>query len=599
MVIKWRNKILYLLKSFTIIDLSITILLLFSMVLQYSHNAYFFSQNIPNVSKKQFVVKVLKNDSYDYRKTKFIGIQRNSAYYLYEFTDNLKAVSNNENNKFEDRLMQAYNVLSGVALIDKGSGNIYSNEPGFKTTYEIENKNIDAAIEKLKNSKEPYFIEVVDNEKIFNDYVKKSGFDKIDKSIISNFTEVYFMRQNHQWLIAGFDYARNVLIKIIVEFCCIIFLLIKLIINIIKRGYKVVFRECFLIDYLIEISNFFKLIIRNKGVFKNKLRIFFGITVLYTIFLIAIAVGLINSFLVIVSIGFTLIALSFFLLIDKLRNLLYLENIITLSKEISKGNFDYPTGEFKSKEFDKLAESIFSIKEGYKIALEERVKSEKLKTELIANVSHDLKTPLTSIINYVDILQREELAEDESRDYLNIIESKSLKLKSLINDIFEISKMMSGGIKLDKEDVDIVELLYQCLGEYSYLYEEKNIKFKVESPESLVMNLDARRISRVFENVISNALKYSLSNTRVYIGISEEDNEVIIAFKNIACYEMNFNNEEIFERFVRGDKSRNSEIDGSGLGLAIAKSIMDLHYGDMKVEKDGDVFKVYLIFALC
>ena len=171
-----------------------------------------------------------------------------------------------------------------------------------------------------------------------------------------------------------------------------------------------------------------------------------------------------------------------------------------------------------------LAHNINLIKAGYKEILEEGVRSEKLKTELISNVSHDLKTPLTSIINYVNIIKSKDITEEERDDYIEILEKKSLKLKSLIEDLFEMSKINSGKIKLNKELIDILALIHQGVGEYSTLYEEKNICFKVTSDEDAIyMALDGKMMSRAIENLIINSIKYSLENTRVYIDIEKSD----------------------------------------------------------------------------
>lgn len=246
-----------------------------------------------------------------------------------------------------------------------------------------------------------------------------------------------------------------------------------------------------------------------------------------------------------------------------------------------------------------LAHNINLIKAGYKEILEEGVRSEKLKTELISNVSHDLKTPLTSIINYVNIIKSKDITEEERSDYIEILEKKSLKLKSLIEDLFEMSKINSGKLKLNKELIDILALVHQGVGEYSTLYEEKNIRFKVTCDEDAVyMELDGKMMSRAIENLIINSIKYSLENTRVYIDIEKDNEFVTISMKNIANYDMDFNEEEMFERFARGDKSRNSKIEGSGLGLAITKSIIELHGGIIKIRREGDMFKIYIKLPL-
>jgi signal transduction histidine kinase len=268
-------------------------------------------------------------------------------------------------------------------------------------------------------------------------------------------------------------------------------------------------------------------------------------------------------------------------------------------RKVSEGNLQDDIKLDGSPAIKDLVENINLIKAGYKEILENGVHNEKLKTELISNVSHDLKTPLTSIINYVNILKNNDITEEERDEYLLILEKKSLKLKVLIEDLFEMSKINSGKIKLNRELIDILSLIHQGIGEYSTLYEEKNISFKVTSEEdALYMELDGKMMSRALENIIINALKYSLDNTRVYINIKVEDECVNIGVKNIANYEMDFNEEEMFERFARGDKSRNSKVEGSGLGLAITKSIVELHGGEVKIKKEGDMFKIYLILPI-
>lgn len=268
-------------------------------------------------------------------------------------------------------------------------------------------------------------------------------------------------------------------------------------------------------------------------------------------------------------------------------------------RKVGQGNLQDDIKLDGSAAVKELAENINLIKSGYKEILEDSVRNEKLKTELISNVSHDLKTPLTSIINYVNILKNTDITEEEKEEYLLILERKSLKLKALIEDLFEMSKINSGKIKLNKELIDIMSLIHQGIGEYSTLYEEKNISFKVTNEEDAVyMELDGKMMSRALENIIINALKYSLDNTRVYIDIKVENSYVKIGMKNIANYEMDFNEDEMFERFARGDKSRNSKVEGSGLGLAITKSIVELHNGEVKIKKEGDMFKIYLILPI-
>ena len=221
-------------------------------------------------------------------------------------------------------------------------------------------------------------------------------------------------------------------------------------------------------------------------------------------------------------------------------------------------------------------------------------KSERLKTELITNVSHDLRTPLTSIITYTDLLKQPDLGEEERNDYLAIIDRKSKRLKLLIDDLFEASKMATGNIELQKTKVDIVQLLQQALAEHDEKITESKLQFRfVHDESSLLAVVDGQKMWRVFDNLIGNILKYSLPGTRVYIGAKKNGTKIEISFKNISQFELGMNTDELFERFKRGDRSRHTE--GSGLGLAIAKSIIDLHGGQMDIEADGDLFKVTLL----
>lgn len=264
-------------------------------------------------------------------------------------------------------------------------------------------------------------------------------------------------------------------------------------------------------------------------------------------------------------------------------------------RNLDSDKIDYSMIEDGSKEIIELVKLINNLRNNYENAVEETLRNERLKTELISNVSHDLRTPLTSIINYVNILQSEGVTEEERKEYLEILEHKSKKLKALIDDLFEMSKINSGKIRINKEKIDIMSLLHQSIGEYSFMYEDKEIEFIVNSEkEQIFINLDGKMMSRAIENVLINALKYSLNKTRIYINANIIADTVCLSFKNVANYEMSFDNDEIFERFERGDKARNSKIEGSGLGLAITKSIVELHGGIVKVKREGDMFKLYM-----
>ncbi|WP_059351412.1 sensor histidine kinase [Bacillus coahuilensis] len=221
------------------------------------------------------------------------------------------------------------------------------------------------------------------------------------------------------------------------------------------------------------------------------------------------------------------------------------------------------------------------------------MKSERLKTELITNVSHDLRTPLTSIITYTELLKTDGLDEGKRAEYLGIIDRKSQRLKSLLDDLFDVSKMASGNVELKKQPLDLVELLHQTLGEYNELIENAQLQLVPTIPNHSVMaDVDGQKIWRVFDNIIGNACKYSLDHTRIYVHLQEADQQVKVTVKNISKYPLNDSSEELLERFKRGDTARQTE--GSGLGLAIAKSIVDLHEGKLSIETDGDLFKVVI-----
>ena len=275
-----------------------------------------------------------------------------------------------------------------------------------------------------------------------------------------------------------------------------------------------------------------------------------------------------------------------------------LEQLYMVTDEISLGNFNQHM-ELNLGIFNPILEKLNSISEGFKIAVDEEIKSQNLKTELISNVSHDLKTPLTSIISYIDLLKKENDMSETQKEYIEILEQKSQRLTLLIEDLFEASKAASGNISFNKSSLDLVSLLRQTIAENENEISASGLLFKIQLPDSeqkIICNLDGKRTYRIFDNLISNILKYSLPSSRVYIDVSLNMNKVLIVFKNISAYEMNFNPNDIAERFVRGDKSRNT--DGSGLGLSIAKSFSELQGGEFNIYIDGDLFKVAISFEV-
>jgi len=243
-------------------------------------------------------------------------------------------------------------------------------------------------------------------------------------------------------------------------------------------------------------------------------------------------------------------------------------------------------------EFARLSEDINGITDGLKKAVESELKNERLKTELITNVSHDIRTPLTSIITYVDLLKKEK-DPLKIEEYVEVLDQKSKRLKVLTDDLFEAAKATSGTIPVHLERIDILSLLTQGLGEVNAKIEALDLTFKINHPDDrLYISADGKLLWRSVENLLSNIFKYALRGSRVYIDIEDKGNEILLTFKNISAYELNISADELMERFKRGDESRNSQ--GSGLGLSIAKSLIDIQKGQFIIQVDGDLFKAMI-----
>ena len=272
------------------------------------------------------------------------------------------------------------------------------------------------------------------------------------------------------------------------------------------------------------------------------------------------------------------------------------EQLLKGLKEISGGNLQYKIPSDKLSGDDKrIAEYINNIGSGLDAAVESSVKNERMKTELITNVSHDLKTPLTSIISYIDLLKRENFTDPKVLEYLDILEAKAARLKVLTEDVVEASKASTGNMTLNMTDIDFVEMLHQVIGEFEERFEEHHLTMMVHFPdEPSVIHADGQRMWRVLENIFGNVTKYAMENTRVYAEVQNARNQVIFSLKNISAQPLNFAAEELTERFVRGDVARNTE--GSGLGLSIAKSLTELQGGKFQLYLDGDLFKVTITF---
>lgn len=249
-------------------------------------------------------------------------------------------------------------------------------------------------------------------------------------------------------------------------------------------------------------------------------------------------------------------------------------------------------------DFKEHAENINQAGIGIAHAVDKQMRSERFKTELITNVSHDIKTPLTSIINYVDLIKKEEIHDEKLKEYINVLDRQSGRLKKLIEDLIEASKASTGNLSVNFENCDARVLLTQIVGEFEEKTAANQLEMIVESPDRPVnVRVDSRHIWRVFDNLLGNICKYAQPRTRVYITLVQKDQSAVICFKNISRYQLNISNEELLERFVRGDSSRNTE--GSGLGLSIAQSLTELMNGKMELAVDGDLFKVTLTFPVC
>ena len=269
------------------------------------------------------------------------------------------------------------------------------------------------------------------------------------------------------------------------------------------------------------------------------------------------------------------------------------QNVLNTTKEISSGNFE----NIKESDiglFQELNNTIYQIKDGFEQAVKEQVQSQNLKTELISNVSHDLKTPLTGIKNYVELLNDSNITDTDRQEYLNRLNQYVDRLSSLITDLFEVSKANSGNIELECSNINLLELMEQIYTENEELLEKKNLKLVTNFPNhEILLYLDGNKTYRIFENLFTNISKYSLENTRVFLDIQEIESRVQITLKNTSKTPLDFN-DDITERFVRGDKSRHES--GSGLGLAIVKSFTEIQNGTFKIKTDGDLFKAIICF---
>lgn len=290
-----------------------------------------------------------------------------------------------------------------------------------------------------------------------------------------------------------------------------------------------------------------------------------------------------------------LIPINIFLIILLLYFAVVMQEIKNGGEKIASGetehkiNTTYMLGDFKD-----FAESLNNINDGLQNAINERIKSERFKTELITNVSHDIKTPLTSIINYVDLIKKEKTDNPVIAEHIEVLERQSVRLKKLVEDLVDASKASSGSISVEMLPCDVNILLSQSVGEFEDRLKKAKITPVFSSTVDLKIMADARHLWRVFDNLLNNVCKYAMPDTRLYISAKQKDGYSQISFTNISRFQLNISPEELTERFVRGDKSRHSE--GSGLGLSIAKSLVELQDGKLELQVDGDVFKAVITF---
>ena len=369
---------------------------------------------------------------------------------------------------------------------------------------------------------------------------------------------------------------------------CILCLYIK---NLFKQGWKVTFKEncwtyrgCRFIFK--KLNGFLAFDLKEKNL-RRLLIIVIGQFILLSVFCLGWFFGIFGVF-----------AYSIFLYLFLRKYLMKIERdyarLFKVTKQLADGNLDVGMDEDLGI-FNAFKEEVRQVQGGFKKAVEAEVKSQRMKTDLIANVSHDLKTPLTSIITYTDLLKDESLSDEKRMQYLETLDQKANRLKILIEDLFEMSKASSGNITINLQEVEVTSLMKQTLLELEDKIEEANLMIRSNFPDhKVILMLDSERMFRVFDNLILNITKYAMPRTRAYIDILDNENQVQIIFKNMSAEEINVNVDELTERFVRGDQARHTE--GSGLGLAIAKSFVELQEGTFEIQIDGDLFKVIITF---
>lgn len=301
----------------------------------------------------------------------------------------------------------------------------------------------------------------------------------------------------------------------------------------------------------------------------------------------------------------TALSAAILLVLEKFVCYPFIMNALLQLNKLQKGTTKLANGNYEHHistqnmffDFKKIGENLNQIQDGMQLAIDEKMKSERFKTELITNVSHDIKTPLTSIVNYVDLLKKENISSEHSEEYLEVLTRQSIKLKKLLEDLIEAAKASTGNLKVNLETCDISVLLSQVIGEYEEKLSSKNIELNVSVPDDNVMiQADPQHMQRILDNLMTNVYKYAQPTTRAYVNLITTEDTATIIMKNISAAQLNITASELMERFVRGDSSRNT--DGHGLGLAITESLTQLMGGHLSIDVDGDLFKVTLEFPI-
>ena len=347
--------------------------------------------------------------------------------------------------------------------------------------------------------------------------------------------------------------------------------------------------------YMKKLSEAFKFIFSNLNLVYKTILVLIGFIIIeFLFFLFAV----IDRFATPEILILILIGVNFILIGAALYFAIILQKIKQGGQRIAGGDLQYKINtEYMFGEFKTFSESLNNINLGLQAAVNEKMKSERFKTELITNVSHDIKTPLTSIINYVDLIKKEDPQNETVKQYIDVLDRQSGRLKKLVEDLVEASKASTGNLPVNLAVCDVGVLLSQTLGEFEEKLQKAELYPVLKQPEeSVKIMADGRHLWRVFDNLMNNVCKYAQSGTRVYLDVAKTQGRAVITFRNISKYQLNVSSEELMERFVRGDSSRNTE--GSGLGLSIARSLVDLQNGKMELMVDGDLFKVTISFDI-